>query len=66
MAAVEEQTCCDRRNEYVDKCALPASVAPPEPEVVAVEEAPAETETQETKKEEPKVESAAGLASLFG
>ncbi|MBT3397497.1 50S ribosomal protein L10 [archaeon] len=38
----------------------------PEPEVVA-EAAPAETQTQEeTKKEEPKEESAAGLASLFG
>jgi len=38
----------------------------PEPEVVAVEEAPAETETQETKPEEKPVESAAGLSSLFG
>ena len=37
----------------------------PEPEVVAAP-VEAETETQETKKEEPKVESAAGLASLFG
>ena len=38
----------------------------PEPEVVAVEEAPAKTETQETKPEEKPVESAAGLSSLFG
>jgi FkbM family methyltransferase len=37
----------------------------PEPEVVA-EVVPEETQTQETKKEEPKEESAAGLASLFG
>ncbi len=38
----------------------------PEPEVVVAEAAPEETQTQETKKEEPKEESAAGLASLFG
>jgi len=40
----------------------PAPSVPLEGKVVANEE----TETQETKKEEPKVESAAGLASLFG
>ena len=38
----------------------------PEPEAVVAEVAPVETETQETKKEEPKEESAAGLSSLFG
>ncbi|MBT7102196.1 50S ribosomal protein L10 [archaeon] len=38
----------------------------PEPEVVAAPVEEEKTETQETKKEEPKEESAAGLASLFG
>lgn len=38
----------------------------PEPEAVAAPVEEVKEETQETKKEEPKVESAAGLASLFG
>ena len=38
----------------------------PEPVVEVKEEAAPETQTQETKSEEPKQESAAGLASLFG
>jgi len=39
----------------------------PEPEIAAVPvEAAPETQTQETKPEEPKEESAAGLSSLFG
>ena len=38
----------------------------PEPVAVVVEEAAPEIQTQETKPEEPKEESAAGLSSLFG